>query len=478
MCDIAMEFDQALYRYRQDRFTDQDVTRCTGLSVRAWRELIKLKAVRTEEEKYGRGPGRIRTCDAHTLKRAAVISALHQSGLSLAVAGQIAHIMPLHTLLYAVCDPLTILFQYSAELDPNTGLPPRLQRPMAHWFDPGKPAIAEPDTDWLVEIFDGRFVGVRYDARNGPATIFGDLRQQATRFIGWLPFPGRQFAGGAIERMAQEVRGAGFIKFIADYEDPAKWLKKLHGLGYRFENHDGEADPLRVAAESAAQDPIFKITVNVTLVVRKALRRYLGIEPPAHRRIAMKPPPGEGEVAPRAKRRRHPRAPSDASTADASTARHGSSGEEYRVGPGRPPREYQFKPGQSGNPKGAKGKSKLLRDLKAVFERALNEKVKRGERSEMMTKFEAGCKELATQFAEGDHRARRDVFDFAAKLGIDLTAGRGSDRHVDVSNEAELRQVLLDRGIPARLLPPIDEAGLEPPPDPPLPPEVEKKEKK
>ena len=275
-----MDIDEALSRYRQDRFTDQDVTRCAGPSVRAWRELIKLQAVRTEEEIYGRGPGRVRTCDAHTLKRAAVISALHRSGLSLAVAGQIAYVMPFHTLLYVVCDPLSILFQYAAELDPNTVLPPRLQRPMADWFDPLKPAIAEPDTDWLVEIFDGRFVGVRYDARKGPLTIFGDLREQATRFVGWLPFPRRdQFAGGAIEHMAQEVRGPGFIKFIADYEDPLKWPKELHGLGYRFENHDGQADPLWVAAECAVRSPIFKTTINVTLAVRKALRRYLGIEP-------------------------------------------------------------------------------------------------------------------------------------------------------------------------------------------------------
>jgi hypothetical protein len=275
-----MEYDQALSRYRQDRFADRDVTRCTDLSVRAWRELIKLKAVRTEEETYGRGPGRVRTCDAHTLKRAAVISALNKSGLSLAVAGQIAYSMPYHTLLYSVCDPLTVLFQYSAEIDPNTGLPPRLERPMADWFDPLKPAIAEPEADWLVEIFDGRFVGVRYDARKGPVTIFGDLREQATRFIGWLPFPRRdQFAGGAIERMAQEVRGPGFIKFIADYEDPSKWPKQLHGLGYRFENHDGEADVLCVAAESAVRSPILRTTVNVTLAIRKALRRYLGIEP-------------------------------------------------------------------------------------------------------------------------------------------------------------------------------------------------------
>jgi hypothetical protein len=93
-------------------------------------------------------------------------------------------------------------------------------------------------------------------------------------------------------------------------------------------------------------------------------------------------------------------------------------------------------------------------------------------------KFEAGCKELATQFADGDHRARRDVFVFAGKLGIDLTAGRGDGRHVNENSEAALRQALLDRGIPARLLPPIDEAGLEPPPDPPPPPDVEKEENK
>jgi hypothetical protein len=273
-----MDYDKLLSGYRQDRFTDGDVTRCTGLSVRAWRELIKLKAVRTEQERYGRGPGRVRTCDAHTLKRAAVIFALHQSGLSLAVAGQIAYVMPFHTLLYVVCDPLTILFQYSAELDPNTGLPSRLQRPMADWFDPFKPAMAEPDTDWLIEIFDGRFVGVRYDARQGPVTIFGDLREHG--FIAWLPFLRRdQFAGGAIEGLAQEVLGAGSVKFVADHEDPSKWLKHLHGLGYHFENHDGKADALWVAAESAVRSPIFRTTVNVTLAIRKALRRYLGIGP-------------------------------------------------------------------------------------------------------------------------------------------------------------------------------------------------------
>jgi hypothetical protein len=161
---------------------------CTGLSVRAWRELIKLKAVRTEE---GRGPGRVRICDRTNLKRSAVISALHQAGFSLAVAGPIALFLPYHTLLYEVCDPITILVRHSTEIDPKTGAPPRVERPMVDWFDPLKPAKTDAAVDWLIEIFDGRFVGVRYDSGKDAVTIFGDLREQGTRFVAWLPLPRR-----------------------------------------------------------------------------------------------------------------------------------------------------------------------------------------------------------------------------------------------------------------------------------------------
>jgi hypothetical protein len=170
------------------------------------------------------------------------------------------------------------------------------------------------------------------------------------------------------------------------------------------------------------------------------------------------------------KRRRAPK-PSEAP----SSAHTPSADEGYRVGPGHPPREFQFRPGVSGNPKGAKPKSKLLPDLKALFKRALSKKAKLrpGEREEIITKLEAGFDQLGDQFAAGDRHARRDVFYYAEKLGIDLTANQGNDRHVEASAEAEFRQALADRGIPARLLPPIDEAGLEHPPDPPLPANVE-----
>ena len=83
----------------------------------------------------------------------------------------------------------------------------------------------------------------------------------------------------------------------------------------------------------------------------------------------------------------------------------------YRVGPGRPPREYQFKPGQSGNPRGAKRKSQsIARDLKAILNRELNAKVpvKQGDKLMTMTMAEAGIKQLVAQYAKGDRHARRD----------------------------------------------------------------------
>jgi hypothetical protein len=104
------------------------------------------------------------------------------------------------------------------------------------------------------------------------------------------------------------------------------------------------------------------------------------------------------------------------------------SEQDYRVGPGRPPKEYQFKPGQSGNPKGAHPKpSSIAPDLKALFERALSTKVtlRQGEKEKIMTKGAAGIEQLVNQFAKGDRHARRDLLALAERLGVDLVAGQG-----------------------------------------------------
>lgn len=99
----------------------------------------------------------------------------------------------------------------------------------------------------------------------------------------------------------------------------------------------------------------------------------------------------------------------------------------YKVGPGHPPKEYQFKPGQSGNPKGAKRKPpSIVPDLKALLEHALNKRVtlKQGAKERIVSLAAAGIEQLVAQFAKGDRHARRDLIVLADKLGVDLVTGQ------------------------------------------------------
>jgi hypothetical protein len=113
--------------------------------------------------------------------------------------------------------------------------------------------------------------------------------------------------------------------------------------------------------------------------------------------------------------------------AESAAVRLETADQEYKVGPGYPPKEHRFKPGQSGNPKGAKRKPmSMAPDLKAALERALNEpvKLKQGEKERTVTMAVAGIKQLVAQYAKGDRHARRDLFAYADKLGVDLMAGQ------------------------------------------------------
>lgn len=108
-----------------------------------------------------------------------------------------------------------------------------------------------------------------------------------------------------------------------------------------------------------------------------------------------------------------------------SIVKPGAPTAEYRVGPGRPPREFQFKPGQSGNPEGARKRPRSIApDLKALLQAALSKKVTLtiGDTERILTRAAAGIEQLVDQFARGDRHARRDLFDLAEKLGLDLGA--------------------------------------------------------
>src|SRR4029077_17231374 len=66
--------------------------------------------------------------------------------------------------------------------------------------------------------------------------------------------------------------------------------------------------------------------------------------------------------------------------------------------------------------------SSMKPDLKKALEAALNEKVKvkKGDKEVVLAKAIVGIQHLVNQFAKGDRHARRDVFQYAELLGVDL----------------------------------------------------------
>ncbi len=75
--------------------------------------------------------------------------------------------------------------------------------------------------------------------------------------------------------------------------------------------------------------------------------------------------------------------------------------DDYEVGCGKPPKEYQFKPGQSGNPSGRpKSKKSGSTDISKLFSETV--KVKAGGKVREMGPFEASLRKL-TKRAVGGH---------------------------------------------------------------------------
>jgi Family of unknown function (DUF5681) len=101
-----------------------------------------------------------------------------------------------------------------------------------------------------------------------------------------------------------------------------------------------------------------------------------------------------------------------------------SEDDTYKVGPGFPPNEHKWKKGcPSPYPKGRPRKVPSMKpEIKKIFEDALNVKihVTKANKKITMTRLAMGFEQLAIQWAKGERHARRDVFTYAAILGVDL----------------------------------------------------------
>jgi Family of unknown function (DUF5681) len=101
---------------------------------------------------------------------------------------------------------------------------------------------------------------------------------------------------------------------------------------------------------------------------------------------------------------------------------------DYEIGRGRPPREFQFKPGQSGNPNGwPKGVPRISTALAKLL------RCGQGEKFPLFSKADQVAKALFDKAMGGDVSAIGMIFDrIEGKLSqtLNLTAGSQSDQEL------------------------------------------------
>ena len=93
------------------------------------------------------------------------------------------------------------------------------------------------------------------------------------------------------------------------------------------------------------------------------------------------------------------------------------AGGTCEIGRGKPPKAYQFQPGNNANPRGRK---KGSRNRKLVIEETLFEPitVREGEKVRKMSVLEAIIKKTAHRALAGDHKAALTIIGLAHKEGL------------------------------------------------------------
>jgi hypothetical protein len=209
------------------RYAAEDVLRATGIPEPSQRLLQKLGIVTPERPKFRTSK---RTFNLDAVKLMACIKPLADGGLSLTVSGKIIHAFPgLENFLFEATD--------------------------LNVFQPDQPTRTE-DTDPWIEVLDQRFVRTAWH-NEGPH-IVGELSSDKQDFIVW--------------------HGSVFASWFGTPADPlfdpgGERVIRESAPAFRFYNTKKPTEADLRTAEYSWRNPTSRISVNVGMAVRNAMRR-------------------------------------------------------------------------------------------------------------------------------------------------------------------------------------------------------------
>ena len=114
------------------------------------------------------------------------------------------------------------------------------------------------------------------------------------------------------------------------------------------------------------------------------------------------------------------------------------------IGYGRPPEQSQFKPGQSGNPK---GRPKASRNLKTIIRNALTSSVilREGERKRSVSKLEGIVLRQLESALKGNEKAALATLKMAGQVGLLDSGDSGGDIPILSATEQAILNEVFDR---------------------------------
>jgi hypothetical protein len=194
-------------------------------------------------------------------KRLACIGPLYSSGLSIALSGKIVYSdTHLENVLFHTFDPLEAFFEREAHS--AFGFPTLRSDPKP-WFDPAR-ALQSDDQDRYLDILNNKYVRSTA-ATDGPG-IIGEISADRSEVVIWFGAEYCSWFGADAFEPLFDNEGD---RLIRDPVQPNYSSKRPTSADLK-------------SAERAWCNPTSKLSINVGLALRAALRRLLGIDGPSN----------------------------------------------------------------------------------------------------------------------------------------------------------------------------------------------------